>query len=146
MNAGVSRVLARAFSFLAAMAVSTAALSEGHRLEVVVEGFRNSGGFMMIGLFNDEVGYDNEEDRFAGLKAPVNTEREIVVFEDIPVGTYAIKMYHDENESGEIDSNFIGIPKEPYGFSNNPGGMGVPTFDAAAFTVEEDTSISITLR
>jgi uncharacterized protein (DUF2141 family) len=120
--------------------------AEAHRLEVTVDGFRNSGGFIMLGLFDNEAGYDSEEERFAGVKAPVAGDSETVVFEDVPAGTYAIKMYHDENESGEIDSNFMGIPTEPYGFSNNPGGIGVPSFEAAAFTVEGDTSISITLR
>jgi uncharacterized protein (DUF2141 family) len=52
----------------------------------------------------------------------------------IEPGTYAIAVYHDENSNGKLDSNFIGIPREGVGFSNNAKGhMGPPKFDAAAF-------------
>ena len=38
---------------------------------------------------------------------------------DVPAGTYAVAVYQDVNDNGKLDSNFIRIPKEPYGFSNN---------------------------
>lgn len=41
------------------------------------------------------------------------------VFADLPPGTYAISCFHDVNGNGKLDTNFLGIPSEPYGFSNN---------------------------
>jgi uncharacterized protein (DUF2141 family) len=57
-------------------------------------------------------------------------------FDAVPRGTYAVTMSHDENENGKVDKNFLGIPLERYGFSNNPRPfMRAPRFDEAAFVV-----------
>lgn len=53
----------------------------------------------------------------------------IYTFEGLKAGIYAISIFHDENDNGKLDTNFIGIPTEPYGFSNNAKGMfGPPDF------------------
>ena len=57
-------------------------------------------------------------------------------FGDIPAGRYALKVYHDANGNDRLDKGLFGIPKERYGFSNNPkvrGGM--PPFERSAFEV-----------
>jgi uncharacterized protein (DUF2141 family) len=55
-------------------------------------------------------------------------------FEDIPPGTYAITVIHDENMDGKLDTNWLGIPKEGYGFSNDVKPLlGAPPFSAASF-------------
>lgn len=55
-------------------------------------------------------------------------------FEDIPPGTYAIAVVHDENMNGELDVNWLGVPSEGYGFSNDATGiLGAPSFTAASF-------------
>lgn len=43
-----------------------------------------------------------------------------ISFSDIVPGNYAVSVYHDENNNGSLDTGLFGIPKEPYGFSNNP--------------------------
>ena len=55
-------------------------------------------------------------------------------FEDIPPGTYALAVIHDENMNGKLDTNWLGIPKEDYGFSNDAKGLfGAPSYPAASF-------------
>lgn len=54
----------------------------------------------------------------------------------LPAGEYALVVYHDENGNGRLDRNFIGIPREPLGFSNSYRPKGPPTFSRAAFTLE----------
>jgi Uncharacterized protein conserved in bacteria len=64
---------------------------------------------------------------------------------DVPYGTYAVALYHDQNDNDELDTDFLGRPKEPYGFSNNARGtMGPPDFEEAAFTLSSD-SLSLTI-
>ncbi len=54
----------------------------------------------------------------------------------IPYGDYGIAVFHDVNGNGKNDANFIGMPKEPYGFSNNARGMlGPAKWKDSAFTV-----------
>ena len=65
-----------------------------------------------------------------------------VVFEDIPQGTYAIKVFHDANENSEHDTNFLGIPTESYGFSNDARGtFGPAKFADAKFDVKQANQI-----
>ena len=56
---------------------------------------------------------------------------------EIPAGTYVIGYYIDVNENEKLDTNFIGIPKEEYGFSNNARStFGPPSFESASFTLD----------
>jgi len=65
---------------------------------------------------------------------------------DIPKGVYTIGIFVDVNLNNKMDTNFVGIPKEQYGFSNNAKGfMGPPTFKAASFTVDGPTTQKIDL-
>ena len=65
---------------------------------------------------------------------------------DIPKGIYTIGIFVDVNLNNKMDTNFVGIPKEQYGFSNNAKGfMGPPTFEAASFTVDGPTTHKIDL-
>lgn len=62
-----------------------------------------------------------------------------LTFSGVAPGTYAIVVIHDENGNGEMDTNFLGIPREPGGFSNNaPARMGPARFSEAAFEVGDD--------
>ena len=65
----------------------------------------------------------------------------------LPLGEYAITLFVDFNGNKKIDKNILGIPKEPYGFSNNViGNMSAPTFDQAKFLISGPTTQNIKLR
>ena len=72
-------------------------------------------------------------------------ERDQYVLTDIPAGEYALLVYYDENENLKIDKNFIGIPTEPLGFSNNYRPKGPPSYSRAAFTLEQDDQLEFTV-
>lgn len=79
---------------------------------------------------------------------PAQAAEVVVSLKDIPPGTWAVLAYQDENENGELDRNFIGMPRENYGFSRNAAGrFGPPGFDDAAIEVREgSTAAAIRLR
>jgi uncharacterized protein (DUF2141 family) len=55
---------------------------------------------------------------------------------NLPAGVYAVSVFHDENMNQKLDKNFVGIPKEGYGASNNPRKkMGPPTFEETKIQV-----------
>ena len=62
----------------------------------------------------------------------------------MPVGSYAASIQHDEDGDGKLKTNFIGIPKEGVGISNNPG--GIPRWAKSQVAVNGPTTIAITLR
>ncbi len=80
--------------------------------------------------------------------APAQAGDTVLTLKDIPPGTWAVLAYQDENENKELDRNFIGIPKENYGFSRNPvSRFGPPSFEDAAIDLREGAnSAAITLH
>jgi len=101
---------------------------------LVVDGLTQQKGALRIAIFNSEYDYPD---------AP--SVAEIIRVEDTRVewrvnnlayGNYAIAVYHDANENGELDTNFLGIPTERYGFSNGARGkFGPATWDQAKFSI-----------
>jgi uncharacterized protein (DUF2141 family) len=74
------------------------------------------------------------------------TAGETVIEVQAPPGEYAIQAYHDDTDSGHVHQNFLGIPKERIGFSNDaPLRFHGPKWDDAAIEVGTDPR-SVTLR
>jgi uncharacterized protein (DUF2141 family) len=66
---------------------------------------------------------------------------------NVKPGAYSIAVFHDTNGNGKLDRSFIGLPNEPYGFSNDVGRRGPPSFEAARIVVREpSTTIVIPIR
>lgn len=102
-------------------------------IEVQVTGIEEARGFMNIAIFNEETKFLSSPVKYFYVE--VKSEKELrVVFENMPKGSYAISLYQDLNGNKKLDSNVFRIPKEPYGFSNNPRSrFGPPDFDEAVF-------------
>jgi uncharacterized protein (DUF2141 family) len=70
----------------------------------------------------------------AHATSAISDKKAVCEFPGIAVGRYAISAFHDENSNGKLDTNFIGMPREGVGASNDAKGhMGPPKFPAAAF-------------
>lgn len=113
-------------------------------LTVHVNGLDSNEGAVRIAL-NNKQNYDADgKVRAASLSIEDGTAQWTA--ENVPHGTYAVRVHHDENGNGEMDTNMFGAPQEPFGFSNNARGtLGPPDFKEAAFTLQSDSlSMSIT--
>ena len=76
--------------------------------------------------------------------AEIKNKKTVVIFKNLPKGVYAISSFHDINDNKKMDTNFIGIPKEPIGMSNNAKGfMGPPKYKDSKFNLETNKTISI---
>ncbi len=80
------------------------------------------------------------------MKVPTRTAR--CDFLEVPAGTYALVVLHDENMNARADYNWIGLPKEGYGFSNDARGtLGAPSFSQASFAYDgKSLELTITLH
>lgn len=75
---------------------------------------------------------------YRGAVSEATSDRWTVTVSDLPPGKYAVAAYVDNNRNGRLDKNFLGMPTEIYGFSNNARGMfGPPDFSEAAFEIGE---------
>jgi uncharacterized protein (DUF2141 family) len=74
---------------------------------------------------------------------PAKEGENVIAVHGVPKGTWAVLVYQDENGNGQLDRNFIGIPKENYGFSRDAAGkFGPPGFEDAAIQVGEDAAVA----
>lgn len=106
-------------------------------------------GTVYITLYNKEDGYPMDSNKaFAKNMKKVTANTEKIVFNDVPYGTYAVSVWHDQNDNQKMEKSLIGIPKEGLGVSNDAKGkMGPPKFKDAKFEVkQEKTDISITVK
>jgi uncharacterized protein (DUF2141 family) len=94
-----------------------------------------AGGTLNLVLCPTAASYASENGcRLVQVKAEGGVVR--IVLKDVAPGSYAIKAFHDVDRNGKLDTNFMGIPKEPYGFSNDAmGTFGPPSFEQASFKV-----------
>ncbi len=117
-------------------------------LTVVVHNVQSGEGQVMLGLFDSASSFPKNVAR--GLQAAAAARdasgRVTLVVRNLSPGSYAVSAYHDLDANGRLNSNLLGLPSEPYGFSNNARGtMGPPPFQAAAFVVPEQ-GLTIELR
>ena len=105
-------------------------------LTVKITGISEAVGNMAVRLVASQDAYDGKAKASAAQMLPVaSTEAMTLTFPDLLPGTYAVLVMQDENGNGKLDSNILGIPKEGYGFSNNPNVMRKPYFDETKFVV-----------
>lgn len=114
------------------------ALAHGANLEVRIDGLREARGHVLVALADSAAAWDGQAPARARLRHAVASSSEMIRFEDLPPGSYAISLFHDENDNGEMDKNIVGMPTEGYGFSQNPRVMRKATFEEARFELAAD--------
>ena len=104
-------------------------------IHVEIGGLRNDKGKVMCALFSSAGDFPKRADKAVmRSSARIADGHAVCEFSGIATGTYAVSVIHDENSNGRLDTNFIGIPREGVGASNNAKGhFGPPKFDAASF-------------
>nr|NQU89441.1 DUF2141 domain-containing protein [Bacteroidota bacterium] len=125
--------------FIASLAFQGFAQTDSTTIVVNVIELRSNDGKVGITLFNSEDGFPGDSDKAIEKRyVEIRNYSAETVFENIPAGKYAIAVYHDEDGDREIETNFIGIPKEGTGSSNNPKSrMGPPRFRDCVFDTRE---------
>jgi len=123
-------------AFLVITGLPTLSQTTPCAVTIHVEGFRNQKGDLGMTVFKSADGWPEDNTKalqhggypFSGDKASVKL--------DLPAGRYAFAVIHDENSNHKLDRNFVGFPKEGFGFSNNPKVyLTAPGFSAAAAEV-----------
>jgi uncharacterized protein (DUF2141 family) len=117
-------------------------------VEVIITGIRSEKGQIVIGVFKDDESFQKEksfmEKRF--VKSGISN-REMRVQFSLETGTYGLSLLDDENSNGKMEFNFLGIPKEGFGFSDYyHKGIKKPKFDSYKFSINKDQTKRITIR
>lgn len=119
------------------------------RLVIVVKGIdKAKGGELATGLFTKD-NFPKTGQQVKGIYSAINADQMQVVFEQVPVGTYAVAVYQDTDGDHQLKTNLVGYPTEPMGFSRDARiKLGPPSFADAALTISADQTVttSVTLR
>lgn len=109
--------------------------AQAQTLTFEITSLASKNGVVHCLLFSSPEGFPSEAQRaMKKVAVPLEELRATCEFADIPAGTYALSVWLDTNANGRLDSNLIGVPREPVGASNNAEGrMGPPRFEEAAF-------------
>jgi len=136
-------LLGLSLGVLAAVPSSEAAEAPG-TIALSVTAFESDKGKLLILLYDREEGFPTKPDKAARRFAAAIVDKKVEF--EIPAlgpGEYALSVVHDENDNGRLDSNLIGIPKEPVGVSNNAkGSFGPPKWKDAKFVVPAGSRVT----
>lgn len=114
--------------------------AEGAVVRITVDNVRSSDGLVTAALYNNEPEvFLSKKGRLERVRVEAQEGQTVICVVPPGPGTYAIAVYHDENHSKKLDRNFLGIPKEGFGFSNNPKiGLGPPEHEEVKFTLNDE--------
>lgn len=136
-----TKVILLAFALLATFGITAHAQ---YKLSIRVKGIETESGSIMLALYNNSETFLIEP--FKTTAAPATGTSQIIELNDLPSGSYAVAIFHDENGNGDLDRGEYGIPLEKFGFSNNVmPKMGPPSFEECKIDVVSDTQTEIRL-
>ncbi|MCX6146256.1 MAG: DUF2141 domain-containing protein [Candidatus Kapabacteria bacterium] len=131
------------FVFLIILFFVNNAIAENEKGNIKIEvlGFENNNGMARILIFseNEKKAFPNKKDQ-ALMKfiVPIVNNKVDFEFKDLPYGNYAITVHHDENNNSKLDFNWIHIPNEGLGCTNDAKGFfGPPSFDKAKVVLNQ---------
>lgn len=121
---------------------------DAQQVEVTITGIRNTKGQIVLGIFKDDPTFQ-KEDAFLSLSFP---KKEIMdgvmkVSFSLEPGVWGVTLLDDENLDGKMEYNFLGIPREGFGFSDYySSGFSKPKFDNFKFTLDKGQKKKITVK
>jgi uncharacterized protein (DUF2141 family) len=129
------------------LAVLSTAPAYGAELTISLANIESDQGQLMVAVLSDESAFRGEKAAQLSVLLPPRKGQVSFTTDALAPGTYAVQVMHDENGNGELDNNLVGMPTEPWGFSNNAmGSFGPPGWQDVSFDLEDNTLITIDLN
>ncbi len=129
-------------AFILTSFLTTNAQEEKFQITVFIHGLDSNEGQVLIALHNKKAQFLKTD--FKNAITKISNKKVTYTFKEIPKGEYAVAVFHDKNSNEKMDVNFLGIPKEAYGCSNNAKGfMGPPKYEDAKFLLTANRILRI---
>ncbi|MDT8998941.1 DUF2141 domain-containing protein [Paucibacter sp. APW11] len=148
-NANSIRLAAALSALLSVGGVLLPGSAQAAEMELEVSGLTASSGQLMVAVFDQAAQWLGGKP-VALARAAASAQqngRLLLSLKDLPEGEVAFSVFHDVNDNGKLDSNAMGMPTEPYAFSNNAtGNFGPASFEQAKFSVKPGVRVSVRLN
>lgn len=108
------------------------------KLEIELNNLSSNEGEITLKLF------DETQNQILIQTGTIENKKCTIIIDNLKSAKYAISYYHDENSNGKLDKNFMGMPTEGYGFSNNAySNFGPEPFENMLFEIKGNTKIEL---
>ncbi len=125
------------------MVVTSSALAQ-NTLSVKINNIASTHGKVNVAVYNSDDTFLSFDKVLKAHSVSAHKGSVELTIADLPAGEYALAVFHDENDNGKLDTNWLGIPKEKVAFSNaKMKTFGPPKYKECAFTVNSDYEIHI---
>ncbi|MBK8491744.1 MAG: DUF2141 domain-containing protein [Saprospirales bacterium] len=115
-------------------------------ISVTIPNIKEVKGEIVIAIYDQTEKFPKVGETYRTVRFKVRSATETYTIKNVKQGECALAIYHDENSDGICNSNFFGIPKEGYGFSNNIKPVfRAPPYEACMIRIPENSSISVKL-
>lgn len=140
----LTRIAICAITFLFSQ---NAAFAQDATLTIGITNLRTDRGVVLVNIDTAASWFIANSTPVRSLRLTPHDRTASVQVEGLPAGNYAIRVHHDEDGDGRLDTGLFGIPTERYGFSGRPSSrLGPPPFDLAKMAVDGDSRLTIRLR
>lgn len=118
------------------------------KITATIENPRDAKGKILCNLHNSAAAFPGKSKvQGRSIVATQVSSKTVCEFLNVPAGTWAVSVLHDENGNETMDSNFLGMPKEGYGVSNNVlSSMSAPKWDDAKFVIAEAEARALSIK
>lgn len=119
---------------------------EHYDLTVVVNNIKDIKGKIVMSVYNDPKVFPEYYKEYKLIRVDVTGLTATCTFKGLSEGEYAVAVFHDVNKDEICNLNFIGYPKEGFGFSNNVRPIvSAPSFNSCKLMLDADKSVKISL-
>ena len=123
--------------YLMVLVAPIAAELHADTLSISIKNIQSDEGNIALQVFSNAEQYKGAAQPIIALRLTAEALKGSFTIVDLPPGFYGARVMHDLNDNGELDANFVGLPKEPYGFSNNATpNFGPPKWDDIRFQLD----------
>lgn len=123
----------KGITLLLALLFCSVGYSQSNNLKILADGFNSNNGQALYMIFKNSDGFPRNLDKaYRTGKMKIENGKATTDVKGLPDGVYAVIVVHDEDNNGQLKTNWIGMPREGVGNSNNP--KGFPSFSKSSFT------------
>ncbi len=102
------------------------------------------GGTLRLGLYDEARYPDDDATPVASADVRADMGETVITLSNVPPGTYAIETFQDVNSNHKMDTSWIGLPQEPFGFSRDAQPfLSKPSFGRVKFEVTQGLNVQV---